>query len=279
MSDLRVHHLNCAHIQRMKLGALPLACHVLLIETPTSGLVLVDTGLGTADYADISSRLGRGFALGYAKPAVNPALAAIRQIESLGFEPRDVRHIVQTHLDLDHVGGLADFPWASVHVHAAELEAARSRQGVRAKGRYRPAMWAHDPQWRVYSEEGETWNGFGAVRQLDGLPPEILAVPLFGHTRGHCGVAIESAAGWTFDAGDAFFDPREVHGPRRVCAPRVRLFEAVVTTNRSQRVANQDLLRRFTAEHPEVDVFSAHDPTHPGISTRPFRSGSGSQAG
>ena len=30
MSDLRLQHLNCAHIQRMKLGGLPLACHVLL---------------------------------------------------------------------------------------------------------------------------------------------------------------------------------------------------------------------------------------------------------
>jgi glyoxylase-like metal-dependent hydrolase (beta-lactamase superfamily II) len=269
MSDLRLQHLNCAHIQRMKLGGLPLACHVLLIETPASGLVLIDTGIGTADYADISSRLGRGFALGYAKPAIDPALAAIRQVEGRGFDPRDVRHIVQTHLDLDHVGGLSDFPWAAVHVHAAELQAALSRRGVRAKGRYRPAMWAHDPKWQVYSEEGEAWNGFSAVRQLDGLPPEILTVPLFGHTHGHCGVAVESATGWTFDAGDAFFDPREVHGPRRTCAPRVRLFEAAVTTNRSQRVANQDHLRRFTAEHPEVDLFSAHDPTHPAISTHP----------
>ena len=51
MADIRIHHLNCAHIQRIVLGGLPLACHVLLVETPTSGLVLVDTGLGTADYA------------------------------------------------------------------------------------------------------------------------------------------------------------------------------------------------------------------------------------
>jgi glyoxylase-like metal-dependent hydrolase (beta-lactamase superfamily II) len=183
----------------------------------------------------------------------------------LGVRPRDVRHILQTHLDLDHVGGLSDFPWASVRVHPGELEAARARQGVRARGPYRPAMWSRDPKWRTYSEQGEEWNGFGAVRQLDGLPAEILAIPLFGHTRGHCGIAVESASGWVFDAGDAFFGPREVHGQRRARAPRVRLFEAIVTTDRPQRVANQDRLRRLTAEHPEIDVFSAHDPTHPAI--------------
>ncbi len=140
MSDLRVHHLSCAHLQRLSMGGRPFVCHVLLIETPASGLVLVDTGLGTADYADIASRLGRGFALGYAKPAVDPSLAAIRQLPALGFDPRDVRHIVQTHLDLDHVGGLSDFPWATVHVHETEREVALARKGIKARGRFRPRM-------------------------------------------------------------------------------------------------------------------------------------------
>jgi hypothetical protein len=65
MTGIRVHHLNCAHLRHMSLSGLQLACHVLLVETPASGLVLVDTGLGTADYAGISSRLGWGFAYGY----------------------------------------------------------------------------------------------------------------------------------------------------------------------------------------------------------------------
>ncbi|MGO9335053.1 MAG: MBL fold metallo-hydrolase [Acidimicrobiales bacterium] len=204
----------------------------------------------------------------YAKPAADPSLAAIRQLEAGGLDPRDVRHIVQTHLDLDYVGGLADYPWATVHVHESELDAALARRDVKGRGRYRPAMWAHGPRWEVYSEEGEAWRGFVAVRELKGLPSEILPVPLFGHTRGHCGVAIQSSEGWVFDAGDAFFDPREVHGPRRVCAPRVRLFEDVVTTDRSQRVANQQCLRAFISENPEIDVFAAHNPTHPSLAPR-----------
>lgn len=258
--SLRVHHLNCAHITTMKLAGSPLACHVLVVETPSSGLVLVDTGLGTADYADISSRLGSGFARLYARPTVDPSLAAIAQIRAMGLDPADVRHIVQTHLDLDHVGGLSDFPWATVHVHATELEAATLRRGMKARGRYRPGMWAHGPRWRTYAADGEPWFGFDAVRGLDGLPEEILFVPLPGHTMGHCGVAIASDQGWLLNAGDAFFDPREVHGDRRRCALRVRLFEEMVTTNRKLRVRNQERLRRFVADHPEVEVFAAHDP-------------------
>jgi hypothetical protein len=58
MTDIRVHHLNCAHLRRLSLGGLPLACRVLLVETPASGLVLVDSGLGTADYAGIAPGSG-----------------------------------------------------------------------------------------------------------------------------------------------------------------------------------------------------------------------------
>ncbi|MFN8197165.1 MAG: MBL fold metallo-hydrolase [Nakamurella multipartita] len=258
--SLRVHHLNCAHITAMKLGGQSLACHVMLVETPSSGLVLVDSGLGTADYADISSRLGSGFARFYARPAVDPSMAAIHQIRDLGFDPSDVRHIVQTHLDLDHVGGLSDFPQATVHVHGTELKAATERKGMKARGRYRPPMWAHRPNWQTYTVEGEPWFGFEAVRNLAGLPAEILFVPLPGHTLGHCGVAINAEDGWLLNAGDAFFDPREVHGPTRQVAFRVGLFEAVVTTDKKLRDRNQDRLRAFTQAHPEVNVFAAHDP-------------------
>lgn len=259
-ASLRVHHLNCAHITTMKLGGSHLACHVLLVETPGSGLVLVDTGLGTADYAAISSRLGWAFAHGYARPVIDTSLAAIEQVRTLGFHPADVRHIVQTHLDLDHVGGLSDFPWATVHVHATELDAAMTRKGIRARGRYRPGMWAHRPHWQAYSEEGEPWFGFQTVRQLAGLPPEILFVPLPGHTIGHCGVALDTDHGWLLDAGDAYFDPRQVHQPQRQCAFGVNLFQKIVTTDQTLRFHNEDRLRAFVAEHPEVTVFAAHDP-------------------
>ena len=222
-----VHHLNCAHVTRMHLGGKPLACHVMLLETASDGLVLVDSGLGTADYSQIASRLGWAFAYAYAKPMIDPSLAAINQVRQLGFDPQDVRHIVQTHLDLDHVGGLSDFPWATVHVHDVELREAYARKGIRGRGRYRPLMWAHHPNFESYRHEGEPWMGFEAVRELRGLPPEILFVPLPGHTMGHCGVAVQTSDGWLLDAADSYFDPREVHQARRQCAFGVRLFPSL----------------------------------------------------
>jgi len=257
---LRVHHLNCACIQRLSIRGKQLGCHVLLVETPSSGLVLVDTGLGTQDYADLTSRLTKSFVYGYARPKKDPALAAINQIRALGFDPADVRHIVMTHMDLDHVGGLSDFPKAKVHLHAAEWKQCTERRRFKDKHRYLPAMWAHGLDTEFYAETGEPWFGFEAVRQLRGLPPEILMVPLFGHTMGHCGVAVQSTRGWMLHAGDAYFDADEVKLPQRRCALQVGLFQMINQTHRGLRLHNQARLRAFTAEHPEVQVFCAHNP-------------------
>jgi len=215
----------------------------------------VDLGM-----AHPARRLGAEFAYLYARPKRDPALAALAQVQALGFAPTDVRHVVLTHLDLDHVGGLSDFPHATVHLHAAELVAARARRTFKDRRRYRPLMWAHQPHFQTYADEGEPWFGFEAVRGLAGLPPELLLVPLFGHTLSHCGVAVDATDGWLLHAGDAYFDPREVHGERRRCAVLVGLFQAVVQTNRRMRVWNQGRLRALTRAHPEVTVFSAHNP-------------------
>jgi glyoxylase-like metal-dependent hydrolase (beta-lactamase superfamily II) len=167
---------------------------------------------------------------------------------------------VQTHLDLDHVGGLADFPWATVHVHAAELEDAIERPTMRARMRYRSVLWKHEPSWRPFAPAGESWHGFETVRALEGLPEQLVAVPLPGHTRGHCGVAIESEDGWQLAAGDAYFDPREVHAPRPRCTASLRLFQLLVTADRDQRDHNQQRLRELVASRPDVQVFNAHAP-------------------
>lgn len=260
MAITRIHHLNTASIQGISVLGQHLVCHVLLLETTDAGLVLVDTGLGSTDYQNMSSRLGWEFAKGYARPTIDPSLAAITQISAMGLDPRDVRHIVQTHLDLDHVGGLSDFPDASVHVHATELAAAKRRAGVRGKRRYRPKMWAHDPKWRTYTHGGEPWLGFDAVRGLAGLGDDVLMVPLFGHTHGHCGIVVNTVDGWLLDAGDAYFDAREIKLPHRACGAGAELFQLMVTTERRGRRHNQDRLRALHHDHPEVDIFCGHNP-------------------
>ncbi len=230
-------------------------CHVLIIET-NDGLVLVDTGFGTGDIAD-PRRLGVGFA-GMVRPRLDRAETALAHVERLGFQASDVRHILPTHLDLDHAGGLGDFPKAKVHIFAREVEAALAPRTLPEKNRYRPQHFAHEPAWERYEVEGERWFGFECVRQLRGLPAEILIVPTIGHTRGHSVIAVDDGNGYLVHAGDAYFHRNEM-AQQPSCPGPLRLFQRLVAIDNQARLNNQERLRELARE-PKVRLFCAHDP-------------------
>jgi glyoxylase-like metal-dependent hydrolase (beta-lactamase superfamily II) len=80
------------------------------------------------------------------RPVLNPAETAANQVERLGFRRDDVRHIVITHFDGDHIGGISDFPEAQIHVTAMEARGAMRAPSRGEKFRFRPALWAHGPK-------------------------------------------------------------------------------------------------------------------------------------
>ncbi|WP_186199944.1 MBL fold metallo-hydrolase [Burkholderia gladioli] len=263
-----VHHLNCISTcplcGRLMNGESrgifergSLSCHCLLIELPDT-LVLVDTGFGLRDLADPRARLSRFF-LGLVRPDLREAMTAIRQIEALGYDPRDVGHIVLSHLDFDHAGGLDDFPQARVHLLETEQVHAAAQRTWMDRQRFRPQHWSTRGQWRVYGEGGESWHGFEGAKTLEGLPPSILLVPLRGHTLGHAGIAVETPRGWLLDAADAYFDAREM-ALRPRCHPGLRLYQWMLEKDRAARLANQAALRRLAAARPDIGLFSSHDP-------------------
>lgn len=231
-----------------------LVCHCLLIEG-AHGLILCDTGFGTADLAAAKQRLGGFFVLSTGL-VLDPGQTALAQIKALGFRPEDVRDIVVTHLDLDHAGGLSDFPKARVHVHRTEHAAAHLPQGFIASQRYKPVQWAHGPDWRLYETAGDRWLGFEAVRLLSPLD-DVLLVPLQGHTRGHSGIAVRDERGWLLHAGDSYFDEREVADPP-YCPPAIAAYQRLMATDDGLRRRNQERLRGLHHEHPEIRLFCAH---------------------
>jgi glyoxylase-like metal-dependent hydrolase (beta-lactamase superfamily II) len=264
---MRVHHLSCATLCPVSArlingsGSLfsrgTMVCHCWLIETD-EGLVLVDTGLGTEDVADPEGRLGGAFCT-IVGPPCRAEETALHQIRALGFQARDVRHIVPTHLDLDHAGGLPDFPEAEVHIYAPEKEAALHPTTKRERERYRPAHFRHDVRWAVHHDEaGEPWFGFDKVRALD-RGAEVLLIPLVGHTRGHVGVAVRTASGWLLHAGDAYFHHGEM-SREPTCPPGLALFQRVVAMDDASRRKNQARLRELVRKEPSVVVHSAHCP-------------------
>ncbi|MEB2231963.1 MBL fold metallo-hydrolase [Xanthomonas campestris pv. campestris] len=266
---MRVHHLNCistcplgGHLMDGRThGVLErghLSCHCLLVET-NAGLVLIDTGFGLRDVAEPRARLS-AFFLALVKPDLREDMTAIRQIQRLGFDPRDVRHIVLTHLDFDHAGGLDDFPHARVHLMTRERDAALAQHTWMDRQRFRPQQWSTRGQWRTYdSTFGEAWMGLECVHDLHGLPPEILLVPLPGHTFGHAAVAVRTPERWLLLAGDAYFYHREMD-PQPYCTPGLRFYQWMLEKDRTARLHNQRRLRALRQQHgAEVEVFCSHD--------------------
>ncbi len=267
---MHIHHLDCGPMRppggRLMDGVSTgpfarLTCHCLAIETDHDGLVLVDTGLGLRDMVRPYPRLPWWNAA-LLRFRLDPDRTMLRQLKRRGFSPRDVRHIVMTHLDFDHAGGLVDFPEARVHVMEAEAKAAKRREGLLGRTRYRPVQWGDTNRWHTYSERaGGRWFGFDAVTQLDNLPPEILFVPLPGHTAGHAGVAVEGPRGWVLHAGDTYFNRAEVHAGTPSPPPGVAAYEYLMAWDAPLARANQARIRALVHD-PEspVAVFCTHDP-------------------
>ncbi|SFE98071.1 MBL fold metallo-hydrolase [Nitrosomonas sp. Nm166] len=267
---MHIHHLNC--ISTCPLGGKlmddrteslirrgHLVCHCLLVELNDS-LVLIDTGLGLQDVANPQTRLSRFF-LTLIRPEFREEMTAVRQVQRLGFDPRDVHHIILTHLDFDHAGGLDDFPNAQVHMLQSERDDAFAQRSWLDRQRFRPQQWSTRGNWHVYpSAQGETWFGFDSVRDLEGIPPEILMVPLLGHTLGHTGIAVKIGDQWLFHTGDAYFFYKEMDFSQPWCTPGLRFYQWMMEKNRQSRLQNQMRLRQLRHDQNDrITIFCGHD--------------------
>jgi len=234
---MSIRFLNCGSMRpyfpRVRNGV---TC--LLVDT-NQGPVLVDTGFGVGDYLH-PGRLMRFFTAAMRSPRdVNET--ALHQVERLGYPPARVRHIVMTHLHIDHAGGLPDFPLAQVHLYQPEyVHVVSGRSGWE----YVRDHWAHGPEWSPHNLQGEHWYDFPAIR-LEGFEPEIWLVPLTGHTPGHSGVAVRDGKGWVLHGGDAV--------PFNVAVDEVPDWISRLLIG-----PHVPRIREFMKSHPEVHVVGAH---------------------
>ena len=137
-------------------------------------VVLVDTGFPGAYYEDAEAA-GRGDGLASFGRLVRlgPENRPRAQLSLLGLEPEEVTELVITHGDIDHVGGIGDFPGATIVVSRSERETGPPRYF----GDVRPLQWPAAARYRLLDADEELAPGVG-----------LLVTP--GHSPGHLSLVV-----------------------------------------------------------------------------------------
>ena len=219
---------------------------VFLVEHPTAGRILVDTGFHASVQDRARSSLGRRQS--WALPAREaPGESAPEQLRERGVDPAEIQTIVMTHLHNDHASGTIQFPGATFVVDAREWAAAC--KGGFAEG-YRRDHYDQPFDWRTVDYEAAPPHatfertidlfGDGSVR--------LLATP--GHTRGHQSVLLKLDGRELLLTADAAYTRRAFEED----VLPIFIFGGEDNYRRSLAA-----IRDYAESHPEAVVICGHD--------------------
>jgi N-acyl homoserine lactone hydrolase len=224
-----------------------------LIEHPTAGPILIDTGLHRAvadgPPAERNRNLGPIRRLVGSNIELRAEQTAAAQLRAREIEPQEIGMIVMTHLHFDHASALAEFPAATVLVSAPEWRAANAR-GASLQG-YSTAQLDPRLTYRTVDFHGPDVQTRGPFeRALDLLGDgslTLLDTP--GHSVGHLSVLARLREREALIAGDAIYTIATLRAGRRPWHSQSReAFE------RSLRA-----LQTYDREHPDALIVPGHD--------------------
>lgn len=219
-----------------------------LVEHPTAGALLVDTGLHPSVAAAPRENLGRAFLIAFKDLQMKATQAVPAQLRSLGLDPASVGTIVMTHLHGDHASAMSEFPGARFVFSEQEWTAATQKGQLDGYVR-RQFDHAFDYRTIDFEEPGiGSYSTFGRSVDLFGDGSVRLAFTP-GHTQGHLSVILRLRDRDALLCGDAAYTMRTFetgHPPAKM-----------QDEHRFRRSLRE--LQLFARESPGVLVVPGHD--------------------
>jgi len=157
----------------------------VLIEHPTEGLILFETGAGK-NYPEV---WGAPLNDIFARVNYTEDMELDVQIAKTGHNIKDVKHVIMGHLHLDHAGGLENFIGTQVPIHVHELELKHAFYSVATKfdaGVYQQKDLSFDLNWQPFHGD------------FIELAPGINVRHAPGHTPGLCIMQVNLAESGTW---------------------------------------------------------------------------------
>jgi len=171
-----------------------------VIEHPTQGLIVFDTGLGDRARTEPEHFVGWiGTKLAVLDVPEHASLS--EQMKSAGLSPGDVRMVVLSHLHFDHTGDLEAFPNAKVMIAAAEKDWAAA--GVRRIDFVDTDALVGMARWQTIDYQSEKPLAiFVASHDFIG-DGSVIGLDLAGHTPGNQGLLVRTPEAPLLFTGDA----------------------------------------------------------------------------
>lgn len=225
-----------------------------LLEHPTAGRVLVDTGMHASIAQGPFTRervrnLGPVGAVMSRDAHMRPEQTAAAQLRAQGIDPAEIELVVMTHLHFDHASALSDFPNATVLVEEREWRAAWARD--RHLHGYSTAQLDPRLSYRTLDFSSPAACARGSFeRTLDVFGDGSLTLASTpGHTVGHLSLIARLKGREALLTADAAYTLATIRdGARPWLMPDRDSFE--------------DSLRQIQAydrEHPDAIVIPGHD--------------------
>jgi N-acyl homoserine lactone hydrolase len=178
-----------------------LEVYAFVIEHPTAGLVVFDTGMSPRAAEDPGYYVG---SLGeyFDMLEMEPGQDLVSQMTVAGLDPAAVTRVVISHFHFDHTGMIEAFPAAEVVVAVDEKHPPKGASGWLPDFVF-PEDFDQVERWRELDyDKGEAFATFVSHFDLLG-DGSLLAISLSGHTPGSQGLVVRTSSGPILLTGDA----------------------------------------------------------------------------